>query len=1226
MRQFKILLPILTLLATGFCFRASAASQDSIRLNQLGFLPYGPKVAVVVSPETWYFSIRSLNLVTTYFSGELSAEQLWDQSGERVKVADFSMFTKPGTYVVYVAGVGASYPFTIGDGAYAALTIGLIKSFYYQRASTALLPKFAGQWSRSAGHADMRVIVHPSAETDSGVPGGRRAGDIFASPKGWYDAGDYGKYVVNAGVTLYSLLLLYDQFSAYFDTLNLKIPESDDALPDLLNEIRWELDWLLTMQDPHDGGVYHKLTGKTFIGDLMPVDADEERFFIGKGAAATFDFAAVCAMASRVYKKFQPTFADSCRAAAELAWKWGSAHPNKTFKNPPDVVTGEYGDSRLTDEHQWAAFELYLATGDTLYYTEAKAISVSYPVPSWPNVGLLGCYSLALAKNDAFAVEKVLNTADALQLRVATYPYRTTMYNEFYWGSNGVAANQGMTLLVAYLISKKSIYLEGAMHALDYFLGRNAVGYSFVTGFGKRSAMNPHHRPSVADKITAPVPGFLVGGPNQGNRSGEVCTDTYSTFSAKAWLDQSCSFTTNEVAINWNAPAAFLAGGIAAAFSTTAFDLTELVKKYAPNTTPPEKLQITVVAAGSDHIKLNLVSKEPVVATLFYDTVPKGTTMRFVNCPVASSATVKLDGLVPEHTYYLSVHSADRQGNVFTQHDTVRTETSLLAEPQLYSPEAAPWIIGEPWRLRVKNRAGILTRLLFSRGGSAVIDTFLCNDDGGTYTAEVPGTLVGAVGATWSLLLTTDSDTLQTSRWSSAPDSVALRADSFTVPNTYRLISLPLLYTPEPSCALSASLGDTALWRYYGFSPEKRAYQLFDTLQPGRGGWLIHKNTAALTHHGAGLKPDTLVSVVLRKGWNCIGNPYLFPLYWDNLLVSCNGALIPITDSAAAHFVRRQYVTYHDTTADNKSNGYYASNRALTSALYNDTAAMRLWEGCWAFAEVDSVTCFFNPAPQRPMTTLTKKRETQSNSWFYTLIAASDELTGSATAFGAAQGASCGYDGYDAPCPPVIARGLEVGFSHPEWQRHSGLYAADVISLDNTDAYTWNLQVHTQGRRPVTLSWQREGVRSGRPLYLVDLQRGAVSPLQSVAAYTFTPNIENETSTFAITTTPEKRELAGTGQSWGLTSECWGANGNGVKLTFNIPSSATLLQEVSLEVFDIRGRLVTRLVRGAYPAGVHAVTWNRNAAQERASVARGMYIVRLTGNSYAKSVRISLVR
>lgn len=481
-----------------------------------------------------------------------------------------------------VPGKGESYAFEIEPKVLCSLTKGLIKGFYFQRMSTPLLPQYAGKWARAEGHRDTHVLIHPAAASPN-----RPAGTEISCPRGWYDAGDYNKYVVNSGITMGTLLSLYEDFPAYFDTLNLNIPESSDHAPDLLNEILWNLRWMLTMQDPEDGGVYNKVTSPNFDGFVMPSEAVAPRYVVPKGTAATLDFAAVMAQAGRVFGRFEKVFpglADSCMKAAVKAWKWALVNPrveydqnrmNREFK--PVINTGGYGDSDFTDEFIWAAAELYISTKDISYYKSVNMfLDTLMPLPSWGDVRLLGYYTLArfgksltgdAAKDFPVLKNRIVRDADEMTEGVSERSYQTVMgksAKDFVWGSNSVAANEGIELIQAYRLTGDKKYLDGALGNLDYIMGRNATGYSFVTGFGHKTPMHIHHRQSEADGIEDPVPGLLAGGPNPGQQDG--CKTYPSKIPDESYTDSVCSYASNEVAINWNAPAAYLAGAIDASF------------------------------------------------------------------------------------------------------------------------------------------------------------------------------------------------------------------------------------------------------------------------------------------------------------------------------------------------------------------------------------------------------------------------------------------------------------------------------------------------------------------------------------------------------------------------------------------------------------------------------------------------------------------------------------
>ncbi|MBO0935456.1 glycoside hydrolase family 9 protein [Fibrella sp. HMF5335] len=554
---------------------------ETIRLNQLGFYPNAAKVAILVSETGGDTSTRSFQVMTAdgrqvVFNGLLSHTRTNPISGKLARTADFSALRTTGTFRVNVPGLGHSYPFAIREAVHRNLAIGALKSFYFQRASTDLPEPFAGRWHRPAGHPDQHVLIHPSAASAT-----RPAGTTISSPRGWYDAGDYNKYIVNSGISMGTLLSLYEDYPDFCKLLTTNIPESNNALPDLLDESLWNLRWMLTMQDPTDGGVYHKLTNPRFDGMVMPSNARPDRYVVQKSVTAALDFAAVMAQASRVFKDYAnelPGLADSCRTAAVNAWQWARQNPNALYDQDainnqfdPDVSTGTYGDRNAADEWIWAAAELYLTTRDETYYTVVNLFpDDKTPLPSWPQVRTLAYYSLARLSNqltprgrkDLPTIKNhILTLANTLRQDVNSQAFQTPMgktASDYSWGSSAVAANQGIALLQAYRLTNDKSYLAAALANLDYLLGRNAVGYSFVTGFGSKTPMHPHHRPSIADGVEAPVPGLLSGGPNANAARQDKCAGYTTTVADEVFLDADCSYASNEIAINWNAPLVYL--------------------------------------------------------------------------------------------------------------------------------------------------------------------------------------------------------------------------------------------------------------------------------------------------------------------------------------------------------------------------------------------------------------------------------------------------------------------------------------------------------------------------------------------------------------------------------------------------------------------------------------------------------------------------------------------
>ncbi|WP_080060093.1 glycoside hydrolase family 9 protein [Spirosoma aerolatum] len=572
---------VLTILLAGNLLSVSAQSlSDSIRLNQLGFYPNAPKVAIVVGQASGPFEIATPDGKKIVFKGMLSLPRTNAISGKKTHTADFSGLKTAGTFVVSIPGLGHSAPFRIEPDVHRAAAIGSLKGFYYQRVSTDLPATYAGKWSRPAGHPDTRVFIHPSAASAS-----RPVGTTISSPRGWYDAGDYNKYIVNSGITMGTLLSLYEDFPAYCKSLKTNIPESSNAIPDLLDESLWNLRWMLTMQDPVDGGVYHKLTNAGFDGMVMPDKATKDRYVVQKSITAALDFAAVMAQAARVYRPFArelPGLADSCLTAAETAWQWAQKNPelyyrqsdmNKQFD--PDVTTGSYEDRSASDEWIWAATELFVTTKKDTYATTVNLFpDDNTPLPAWPQVRTLAYYTLARFAKDktlqnrpepGSARKHIQKLADELIVGADEQAFGTIMgksAKDFIWGSSSVAANQGIALIQAYRLTADKKYLTYALTNLDYLLGRNAVGYSFLTGFGHKSTLNPHHRPSVADGIEAPVPGLLSGGTNANAARQDKCSGYTTTIADEVYLDQSCSYASNEIAINWNAPMVYLTAAI----------------------------------------------------------------------------------------------------------------------------------------------------------------------------------------------------------------------------------------------------------------------------------------------------------------------------------------------------------------------------------------------------------------------------------------------------------------------------------------------------------------------------------------------------------------------------------------------------------------------------------------------------------------------------------------
>lgn len=564
------------------CEAGKAAGE--IKLNQVAYYPSQEKIAIWEGGLSTPFQVIEASTKKSVLEQEVSESQTSPWSGKRRTCMDFSQLKTPGEYILRANGT--EMPFTIRENALKPVAQAAFKAFYYQRTGMAIDQPYAGYWSRPAAHDDHHVLIHASAASAS-----RPEGTVIDSPAGWYDAGDYNKYVVNSAFTIGLIQSVYQMFPAYFSNLKLDIPESTNETPDVLDEMFYNLKWLVTMQDPGDGGVYHKLTTPEFEGFIQPADCKKPRYVVQKSVTASLDFAAVMAQSSRLFMPFEkdyPGFSEQALSAAKKAFTWAEANSQAFYQQEklnqtydPDITTGAYGDTHAEDEFFWAASELYLTTAEENYKTIAqKYAPENYTVPTWGNVSGLGVFtwltpgfsvSGEAAGTMASLLENFLAYCDHSVDAAESSCFRSPFGNkpeDFHWGclSEG-CGNQALSLLKAYALTAKPEYLRNASRNMDYLLGRNATGFCYVTGMGTKSPMHPHHRLAASDGIDEPIPGFLVGGPNPGKQDGSAVTYP-SDYPDECYSDTEPSYASNEIAINWNASLAALAAGLDAVFGS----------------------------------------------------------------------------------------------------------------------------------------------------------------------------------------------------------------------------------------------------------------------------------------------------------------------------------------------------------------------------------------------------------------------------------------------------------------------------------------------------------------------------------------------------------------------------------------------------------------------------------------------------------------------------------
>ena len=569
--------------ACAFFAGCKHTSSPELRLNQVGFRPLQEKTATidVCTADAAPTAVAILNTDgDTIWSGMSSTTMLNPISGKPRQLVDFSSLTTPGTYRLIASNLSplTSSPITITSRPYRELTRQALRAFYYQRTAMPIEEPFAEGFARPAGHPDTQVLVHASAATDE-----RPENTVISSSGGWYDAGDYNKYIVNSGYTMGVFLMAYEQQPAYYDTLHLNIPESTLPVPDMLAEAMYNIRWMMTMQDT-DGGAYHKLTEPDFEGFIHPTKCKKPRYVVLKTTPATLDLAATLALAARVYAPYEhvyPGFVKEATEAAKRAYAWAKANPAIYYDQPamnekyaPAITTGAYDDFDAQDEFYWAATELYLLTQDPLYREEALSYCPTTFVPAvWGNVGELASLEWMLHPTgvEAFAAERQADMLAHLQAYIDeaenTSVHRSPYGNraeDFFWGCNSEGCCwRGIECLYAYRLTGNEIYLTNAERCLNHVLGQNATGYCFVTGFGTHSPKQPHHRLSNIYS-NGPLPGFLIGGPNRGRQDEGVDGVKYpkDVSADESYLDFRPSYASNEVTINWNVTLFALTAGI----------------------------------------------------------------------------------------------------------------------------------------------------------------------------------------------------------------------------------------------------------------------------------------------------------------------------------------------------------------------------------------------------------------------------------------------------------------------------------------------------------------------------------------------------------------------------------------------------------------------------------------------------------------------------------------
>ena len=584
--------------------------KSPIRLNQLGFLPTADKFIFVESDSTqpldWTLkNSQGINIdigKTTIFGLNKASEEYLHQ-------INLSTLTTLQTGLTITVGDDTSTPFNIQPDLYNTLKYDALSYFYQNRSGIDIEPQYVQRpdLARPAGHPkDIATCFDKIDAWGNQWPGCDFSIDATG---GWYDAGDHGKYMVNSGITTWTLLNLYERgkwikkANIPFSEGLVKIPEATNEVNPLLSEARWNIEFMLSMQIPKGKIVaapigdqssnktlnltkidasylaFHKIADEAWTGMPLPPHKDNKIRYVGQpSTAATLNLVAIGAQCARIWKEIDPTFSAQCLKAAENGWRAAQAHPN-IYAYDNFTGSGPYNDLTLTDEFYWASTELFITTGENKYRQYIKNSPDYLVTPKgniasegevfWQYTAPLATISLAVVPNTlpkeaiALAQQAIIKTATAYKKQIDHEGYRIPYtVKEYSWGSNSNLVNRGIFLIYANDFTDNPSFIKAAASAMDYILGANPMNISYVTGYGSRFAQHPHHRfwaNSADQSAPAPAPGALIGGPNSVSFSDPIAaTMKGSCIQQTCYRDNISAWTLNEITINWNAPLVWL--------------------------------------------------------------------------------------------------------------------------------------------------------------------------------------------------------------------------------------------------------------------------------------------------------------------------------------------------------------------------------------------------------------------------------------------------------------------------------------------------------------------------------------------------------------------------------------------------------------------------------------------------------------------------------------------
>jgi hypothetical protein len=552
-----------------------------IKPNQVGYAVNDTKYAMVSA-----FSGRGVRLTTdtrfdvinvataqSVFNGRLTHVKNNDNySGENVYKASFDRLRTEGEYVIRIDGIADSYPFAIKKDVYAEVMVDALRYFYFQRQGIELLEEHAGIFAREDLHPEDSEIKLYSQKDETNAP-------VFDMSGGWYDAGDFGKYVTPGAAAASHLLFAYELFPQLFFDEQQNIPESGNGLPDILSEAKFELDWILKMEKGTTGGFYDLIPDPGMLPNWATprtryiMDVAENNGRSNPSTNASINAAAVLAQAYIVFKDIsgQKDYAATCLAAAKRAWDFVKSQGTTVTRGTGSYATDDVVE--INEARLWAAGVLFRATGEREYGDYFKNNHEAIGKHSSKNIFNAWATLPGNRAMDGYFHYLLSPNADKALLdyfKQNFVPYRNLLFDHynnngwgvalpdwaFWWGSTGT--NAMLTPVTIYIGNKilgelggandKSV--EMARGAVNYKLGANPLAFSFVSGHGTDSIKNIFSTIYDRDGIDEIPPGYVPGGASSYNY-------TFTHFPAKAYSDSDTNYTVNENAIYWNSAFVF---------------------------------------------------------------------------------------------------------------------------------------------------------------------------------------------------------------------------------------------------------------------------------------------------------------------------------------------------------------------------------------------------------------------------------------------------------------------------------------------------------------------------------------------------------------------------------------------------------------------------------------------------------------------------------------------